>query len=431
LQETQQGILKRRHTFFNRGEDNIDGTDADFAGSQPASVHMQNMNVDVCTVAQAMKKKTNRLVTRSSYPLDPVSIPNNYLPHISSYLCSISKEMAKGDYMNLTSTSQEKVNAAFGFKAARTGSTFFTNVLTKTIKQTKRPASMLWEPFCSSACNATSKSESYFEKSLHKLLTEKCVLENKCYDKQSCSMCHPERGCHAPIKHNKYGKHVSITAANPRFFNPAIDWNKVFYRIQGVKLFLIRRTNLVLMSYSKYHHKGIAIDNNTLQAKKGKMFSMKYLLADVEHYSLGNQELSASVAFKASEAAGAQLFPIVYEDVLINHDIVQHELVRYLGLNESKVMSKDIFIQNSFKPKQHTRKFCDNEDVNCKILKAGLKDSYPCLYKQLIREGEGLTWTTPMLQDGSINIRGDCMPLARLSQEHPIRSLSDLYQLLH
>ena len=236
-----------------------------------------------------MKDKNNRLVTRSYYPLDPVSIPNNHLPHISSYLCSISKEITKGNYMNLTAISQEKVNAAFGFKAARTGSHFFTNVLTNAIKQTKRPVSTLWEPFCSSACNSTSKSKSYFEESLHKLLTERCVLENKCYDKQSCGKCHPERGCHVPFEHSKYGKLVSITAANPRFFNPAIDWNNVFHGIRGIKLFLIRRTNLVLMSYSKYHHGGIKINNKTLIQKKGKMFSMKDLLAIVQNYALGNQ----------------------------------------------------------------------------------------------------------------------------------------------
>ena len=120
----------------------------------------------------------------------------------------------------------------------------------------------------------------------------------------------------------------------------------------------------------------------------------------------------------------------MYEDVLINPEIVQHELVRYLGLSENKVISRDIFTQIS-SSKKHTLRFCDNKDVNCKSLKAGLKDSYPCLYKQLIREEEDLTWTTPMLQDGSIDIRGDCMPLARLSQEQPIRSLSELYQLLN
>jgi hypothetical protein len=121
-------------------------------------------------------------------------------------------------------------------------------------------------------------------------------------------------------------------------------------------------------------------------------------------------------------------FAVVYEDVSSNHSLVQNELIRYLGLHQRNDTAKDIF-QNTSKKKKHSKRFCDNEDVDCQELEAGLKESYPCLYKQLVREEEGFTWSVPMLPDGTISIHGDCIPLDPLSEERPIRTSSKLYQL--
>jgi hypothetical protein len=180
--------------------------------------------------------------------------------------------------MNLIATAaQEEVEAVFGFKAARTGSTFFTDVLTKTVKQTRRPTSMFWEPYCHPRCKGQNKKASDQEEIFHKLLTQKC-RGNKCEPGNLCKDFEP----------SQYGKPIAITAANPRYFNAGVDWNRVFNNLQGIKIFSIRRTNLVLMSYSKYHQGDGCRISKTWLEQTGK-FSLDHLLACGEHYSLGNQ----------------------------------------------------------------------------------------------------------------------------------------------
>lgn len=138
-------------------------------------------------------------------------------------------------------------------------------------------------------------------------------------------------------------------------------------------------------------------------------------------------------------------------------ELVQKGLTKYLGIEDSIDDSTNIFTDNADVHKVHTKRFCDNLDVDCEELKDGLimlsrggnidgssdgsnnndddnnspssQSLYQCLYKQLTMEREGHTWTVPMMKDGTISIEGDCMPIQPLSADKYIRSLSELYKI--
>jgi len=150
------------------------------------------------------------------------------------------------------------------------------------------------------------------------------------------------------------------------------------------------------------------------------------LLKCAQHFALGDQELSSSVAFHAASATDLYPFLVVYEDVTTNGSLVQKGIVDFLGLD---IAINNIFEENAQNDKEHSQFICNYSDVNCNDLMMGLSKDYPCLWRQLRQVEEGFTWTVPMLQDGTISIRGDCKPLKPLGEEHYVRSFHELYQL--
>jgi hypothetical protein len=193
----------------------------------------------------------------------------------------------------------------------------------------------------------------------------------------------------------------------------------------------------MLMAYSKFHHGGCAVDKETAKLfhrgfTQNGTFTFDKMLLCAEHYAIGDQEISSSVAFQAVEASGSggRPFLVVYEDVTANGPLVQQEILRYLNLDDMNGDKDiDVFEDNASTKKVHTDPFCEYEDVDCDELKEGLREHYPCLLKQLTRAGEGLAWSVPMLPDGTISVKGDCHPLKPLSENQHIRSFEELYQL--
>jgi len=158
------------------------------------------------------------------------------------------------------------------------------------------------------------------------------------------------------------------------------------------------------------------------------VFDSEKLVHCAEHYCLGDQELSVSVAYEAAETIYQEPFLIVYEDVMSHGPTVQQELVKFLGLVGAQE-SDNIFVDHAQTKKLHTELFCDNPYVDCDELTIALHGHYPCLLKQLKRESEGLVWTVPLQPNGKIDIRGDCFPLSFLNKEGQTRKLEELYQI--
>jgi len=124
-----------------------------------SKAHPKAQHTDICKIAHAVEE--TQLQIKSYFPLEPVLLPSIGNPHVTTTLCHRQR-------INNTSISipASPVGAVFAFKAARTGSTFFTTVLTRFMELTNRPTSMYWEPFCSAKCHDGNFTAEYQEKNL-------------------------------------------------------------------------------------------------------------------------------------------------------------------------------------------------------------------------------------------------------------------------
>jgi len=125
-------------------------------------------------------------------------------------------------------------------------------------------------------------------------------------------------------------------------------------------------------------------------------------------------------------------FIVLYEDTLQAGPLMQKQLFQFLRYADDVShleRAGNVFTEKTSRKKEHSRPFCENEDVDCELIQAGLLDQYPCLYKQLLDES-GRAWSVPMLPNGTIDIRGDCIPLRPLDERgHALRDISELYRL--
>lgn len=364
---------------------------------------------DACRIAHAMNDE--ELEIRSYPPLTSVFLSFQqkplHLPHLSSILC-------RADSRAITPTSHRNktpLKNIFAFKAARTGSTFFTTVITKTVKSMGRPAIMKYEPYCSWRCDGPKKRVSKMEQSLHAIMTQNCKKGARCF---------PGNKCHSVEAANET---TFISAANPRFFHPDLNWKRILD--PHARVFTLRRTNLVLMGYSKFHHGKCPMPG----LERSDTFDLATLLRCTEQYALWEQEYSSSFAVRATSMVNHHSLPfmVVYEDVLADGSLVQKGLVEYLGMN---ITTGNMFEDNAKTSKKHNAPFCDYEDVDCKSLIAGLGGGdYPCLFKQMTMAAENHVWTVPLLPDGKISIHGDCQPLEPLHKGKFTRHIHELYQL--
>jgi len=350
---------------------------------------------NICAVSKAMQN-SGGMEVKSYQPLSSVNFPSKSIPHASFSLCKMKNK-------EILSRKSPTVDFIFVFKAARTGSTFFSSVLRNNLED----ATVMWEPFCTKSCSGESLEAEYQEKAMYNYFTHGCDLKTKCSIMDHCNGGKPD---------------LPIIAANSRFFNVDLHWNKIFKNSMNGRIVLLRRTNLVLMSYSKHHHGECSIQGSPYDKRK---FTLNNLLLCVEHYVLGDQEIGASRALHAAEVISEKPFLVLYEDVLSQGGIVEQKLLRYLG--DSSSLNGNVFEEDGHH-KLHELPLCDNQDVNCEDLYKGLKDEYPCLYKQLVDERKGYSWTTPMLKDGSVNMKGDCYPLPFLSKAKSERMMEELYE---
>jgi len=412
---------------------------------------------DICRVAQAVSRLE---ISLQSYPgLEPVHLSSNdgeiedSVPHLSTLLCEQQQQQQRQQSTrflnpmemissNTTASAQHSLKRVFAFKAARTGSTFFTTTLTETIQyDLQRPAVYFWEPYANQKCRATPEAQ---ESELHQILNNaQCVpypMTEKCFPGRYCSK---ENDNESPKGTRKEDPTVRIAATNPRFLHTQLNWRGILHTDGSSRVVSLRRTNQVLMAYSKFHHGGCA----TRESPKShsEVFDLEMLLQCVQHYTLWEQEFSSSVAVRASSMIAENQkadhmdrrlpFVVVYEDVLARGDLVQRGLMAYLVGSKSsttKAVNKDnMFEEHATTHKLHTAPFCDYDDVDCSSLRQGLLQyNYPCLLKQLTWEHDkNQVWSVPMLSDGTISIHGDCVPLPPLNDHRSVRGLQDLYRI--
>jgi len=386
------------------------------------NLHQYRNDSDVCFISKAMQRTEMRVY--SYYPMHPFVLSKKSTPHAASILCNMEKNQ-------ISSISEKKIipKSGFVFKTARSGSTFLEEVLRNTFKN----ATMVWEPFASIQCSLKSMKAEFQEKSLNKFLTHTCSMQQEVVtklrgDERRNVICNANYNC-SNVKPS-----LALVLANARFFNADIRWDRIFQNAISPSVILLRRTNLVLMGYSKFHHGGCVFRSSTKSRKMkyyihNRIFTLDILLRCVMHYALGDQEIVTSRALQAAQKISEVPYLILYEDIMSTKSIVQNGLVKHLGNNIRHFHDKSIFQEDIEIKKEHTNEFCSYDDISCESLKKGLKKGYPCLLKQLQRASKGLAWSVPMLQNGEISIHGNCYPIPTLNERRNKRHIDDLYQL--
>ena len=375
------------------------------------------------------------------------------VPHVSQVICneeSTNADTTSNSENYNSPTSIQSNNLRFQekqgiilLKSARTGSTFFTDTLTTIMRKTDHPVSQFWKPFSSGRCMGKDKIPAADqERSLNILLKKNCNLG---HDK-----CHPTTNCKPTFPKRTTGEAINIFAANPRFFDADLDWSTVIEDVKNVNVFSLRRTNLVLMAYSKFHHGGCGSGASVefplppFPTKKGKTkkgsqagFIFDVMLACIYHYTVYEQELSISTAFHVSSLTTDRKEPFIaaYEDVIQNKKLMEEQILMFLGLDTQMLNKKNLDDFDSSKQKKlHTGSFCDNKDVNCEQINEGFAaaiNKYPCLERQLHYSDDGDTWSMPMLEDGTISMHGDCFPLPVLERgTHERRFAKEFYSIM-
>jgi len=345
---------------------------------------------DVCAVSESILQAGSTIQqVKSYYPMPPMDLSRKVIAHSSVSLCNLKKFPI--------SVRRGPIEAAFVFMSANTASYFLSSVLQNNVKN----ASVKWDPFSSMECTEKPNQS----KTLNDYLTRECTMHTQC-GKYECTDVKPD---------------LSIIVANSRFLDDRIRWDQVFEKVNS-RIILFRRTNLVLMSYSQFHHGGCQINQSTdVGYNIGNTFSFYDLLLCATHYALGDQEVQVSRALHAANKIKESPMLILYEDMISAGPIVQQKLLEHLEQDTSQS-------GNGIFPEEGRVPLCDNENINCKELRKNLQEQYPCLWKQLVYEGEDFAWTTPMLENGSINIHGDCYPLHSLGESKLERNIEEVYQ---
>ena len=315
------------------------------------------------------------------------------------------------------------------FKTARTGSTFFTGTTRLLGEAAGKQVSVSWEAFGRPSCyhNRTQRYEEYV---LEQFLSKSCEMGH-----DLCTPIHDKSCREVDAKAS-----MLVTAINPRFLDRT-RWDIYFRKLHmpdGSVVMNLRRTNLVRMAYSKKHHRGCAMlrsfedtDHiwwpNDDHRWRHSDFTLDMLLQCVWHFTLGDQEYASSAAQAAAEASGEQARLLLYEDVFMNEEQGgwRLHLASLLGIDKSfvpAVPTQRLELRIHDEPS-----LCNYDDVHCdesSALLPGL-DAYPCLAKQW-QAGESTAWSLPLLEDGTLHLKGDCEPLPPLAA-HQERSHTDLY----
>ena len=448
---------------------------------------------DICRVAKAMERSPLQFASYTAKGAhDPIGWPK-HIPHVSSLMCNRMNDVKihqRDREITTAATAPDTVHSIISFKSARSGSTFFTSVVVGVLQRAGRPTKKYWEPsFCSNLHKhgyGIYREAPYQAASLRKMLTSKCTIDPD-FGCQPAGVCRKDQAPLLPAERG--GEPAYIVALNPRFLNQSIDWAEVLGGMgDTLRVFSLRRTNLILMAYSKFHHGGCKVgkdfhrilydgsgaagsdvsggtrtmsDEEKLREQhmtgKKRNFSFATMLQCIHHYAIGDQELSMSTAFSAAAASKSNLDPylVLYEDVLASGSVVQDGMLRHLGLVQDERAGNDtrrdgqasggnfFQINGTATTKVHSDSLCSYADVDCAELEAGLKAvrpdgamMYPCLWKQYSRADEGLSWSVPLLRSGLVSLEGDCFSLEAISRgdtdetrKKKTRSVKELYRL--
>lgn len=280
------------------------------------------------------------------------------------------------------------------FKTARTGSTWLSKLLGM-----EKNIIRVWEPFGGGRC-VHLHAVSFEEDTMMKLLTSRCDKQMR-HGKLKTNRCDMAASCH-----NLKSSVIPAVFLNPRFVD-RISWASVVHRVaRSVLVLNLRRTNLVSMAYSKFHHGGC--DNRSGQ------FDINVLLACVWDYGIGDQEYATYSALSASTIPPLL---VLYEDVNAHAQMLKDRILNLVGLTSE---GGKVGIE-----KEHVApSLCDYPDVDCATLRPQLRQ-YPCLSKQLSNKSPVVAWTMPLFADGRIGLGGDCHPLPETVSG--VRRYADLY----
>lgn len=254
----------------------------------------ERIHHDICKLANDLEVESQRY---SSYEL---GLQWSNVRHVTKGLClrSLSRSSNKDnvyDKYNQHRVQNETASIILTFKAARSGSTFFFEVIKRSLQAINRTAYFNWEPYCRVGCYQL-KSPELMESELSTILSSNCTGTNTtidpplCYTPGTHKKCCPVPKCWRRFNYDA----ISVLSLNPRF-SDSVRWEKIlspsFPKISSARLFNLRRTNLVKLAYSQYHHGGCpAIGNLANDCTPEKMnntstpFSFDCLLQCVQHY---------------------------------------------------------------------------------------------------------------------------------------------------
>ena len=254
----------------------------------------QSEKNDICKLADDLDVESQNF---TSYKL---GLDWSNVDHVTKMLCgrsSRSSNYNENIKYNQQNVSKNETSIVLTFKVARSGSTFFTDVILRALQAMRRPAYLNWEPYCRKGCYHL-KTHQLMEAELSTILSSDCtnITEDQspplCNTTDTHNRCCPVPKCHKNFNHSA----ISVLSLNPRFLD-SVRWDKIlspsFPRTSSARVFNLRRTNLVEMAYSKYHHDGCPAihdgnrSNDCLPEKKGNLttpFSFDCLLQCVQHY---------------------------------------------------------------------------------------------------------------------------------------------------
>jgi hypothetical protein len=343
-------------------------------------------------------------------------------------------------------TPPDQVHTVIIFKAARSGSTFFSDFATELGNQAKLKVATHFEPFCLKSCLETSRD---VQEAAFASLLSRCDYKI-CSPRKWQSPCLPNQATKCdPTPHRLCGQdevNMSITAFNGRF-SFGVRWPKLAPRLlpkASAIIINLRRTNLIAMAYSKHQHSGC--DTTGQNTTLGLLFGLSMLLQCSWSYAVGDQEYASSQALEAATASGAALHLFIYEDFLADPEHMQrqialailgHELPRKVYTKQQKlhtlnslcgysdVVCAETAPRGDQLQSSSRRVAIDESKEPIKRHLAGLSSArYPCLMRQWLAEPQ-VAFTVPCSAVGTIDLAGYCSPL----QSTPwSRSLEELYR---
>lgn len=245
-------------------------------------------------VSNICKLAYNLDMESESYTSYQLNLDWSNVDHVTKKLCRRSQFPDNGVERQKTNNNNIDTSVILTFKVARSGSTFFTKVMMEALKTMKREANLYWEPYCDKNCY-NRKSSDLIESELSTILSSNCADITQ--DDELCAIhghvtkgkCCPVRKCSS---RNFHRNAMSVVSLNPRF-SDTVRWDKIltpsFPPTFTTRVFNLRRTNLVKMAYSMYHHGGCPVKNGSLNVNQkcmpnGEIFSFGCLLQCVQHY---------------------------------------------------------------------------------------------------------------------------------------------------